>query len=58
MFSPQDCDDIRHSALGQRLERVSWTATRNRDGGFKVKINETSNVIMWLKRNVGGKGIN
>jgi RHS repeat-associated protein len=31
---------------------------RNRDGGIKVKINETGNVIRWLKRNVGGKGIN
>ena len=30
----------------------------NKDGGIKVKVNESSNVIRWLKRNVGGKGIN
>jgi hypothetical protein len=32
--------------------------SRTRDGGLKVKIKGTGNVISWLKRNVGGKGIN
>jgi hypothetical protein len=31
---------------------------RNRNGGIRVRVNETTNVIRWLRRNVGGRGIN
>ncbi len=30
----------------------------NDDGGIKVKVTDSAKVITWLKRNVGGKGIN
>jgi RHS repeat-associated protein len=34
------------------------TIKRNSDGGIKVKANDTKKIITWLKKNVGGTGIN
>jgi len=34
------------------------TIERNKNGGIRVRINETKNVVRWIKRNAGGTGIN
>jgi hypothetical protein len=43
---------------GAEKKDKAGNIVRNKDGGIKVKVSESSNVIRWLKRNVGGKGIN